>query len=750
MNVRDGDILPLRETTLGNRSLAKKIKFRPRARLVATLGADLISSDTVALIELVKNSFDADAKHVLIRFTGPLVAGEGSVEVLDDGHGMTAAVVESAWFEPATSFKRKRTRSESKRRRLLGEKGVGRFAAARLGHTLHLVTRRAADARETVLDVDWRRFSAESYLDEIEVDVDLRRATTLTTDGTLGDLWKAFGKRKHSESGTLLRMSPLGEDWGKVEFEELRRGLSRLVSPFTKHRDFHVRLDVPAPLDAFSKEVSFPELLERPRYTAEGSVAKNGKFSLTLRYHNGRAIVRRTDGTWKVGKGDSDFSGRAVKNPEDKESVRAPVCGPLRLQFRVWDRETKDLEPLADQLNTRVRDLREDLDEAAGINVFRDGFRVLPYGEPGNDWLHLDSRRVQNPTLRLSNNQIVGYVVVGSDSNPRLRDQTNRQGLIENTAYADMQALLTAAITWVEEQRYDLRAPERLKRRKQRGLFDHTELDLLQEYARTELKSDKTLAQLIEKAKSRVSDADELAQEAIARYRRLANLGGLVDKVLHDSTTPLGNMRSEAHLGQIDLKPKLSELDGFGAKLLGRFDVIDQNGGQIAHVFRNLEAFGGRKPGHPQEVALEKIIKEAFGFYKTEIDETGTNVDLPSSSTVGRVEPGEIKQVISNLLDNAIYWLRHVPREQRRIRVSVRRPSEGRVQIEFTDSGPGVEKEVRERIFEPYFSTKPDGIGLGLAIAGEIVEDYYDGRLELLDRGPLDGATFRITLNKRV
>src|SRR5438270_13826122 len=104
-----------------------------------------------------------------------------------------------------------------------------------------------------------------------------------------------------------------------------------------------------------------------------------------------------------------------------------------------------------------VTAVREDLDQAAGLSVYRDGFRVLPYGEPRNDWLRLDLRRVQNPTLRLSNNQNVGYVLISAEANPALRDQSNREGLIENQAFEDLRDLVLLALKELEVRRYDVR-----------------------------------------------------------------------------------------------------------------------------------------------------------------------------------------------------------------------------------------------------------------------------------------------------
>jgi HSP90 family molecular chaperone len=122
--------------------------LRPRARIMKTLGSELISNDAVALIELVKNSYDAEASRVLISFVGPLLPGQGRIDVFDDGFGMSLDVVRGAWMEPATPGKRQTTNSGVKSRRVLGEKGIGRFAAMRLASELELITRARGSTRE--------------------------------------------------------------------------------------------------------------------------------------------------------------------------------------------------------------------------------------------------------------------------------------------------------------------------------------------------------------------------------------------------------------------------------------------------------------------------------------------------------------------------------------------------------------------------------------------------------------------------
>ena len=88
-----------------------------------------------------------------------------------------------------------------------------------------------------------------------------------------------------------------------------------------------------------------------------------------------------------------------------------------------------------------------------GISVYRDGFRIWPYGEPYDDWLRLDQRRVNNPVVRLSNNQVVGFVEISADGNPDLTDQTNREGLFNNQAFTDLRRLIHFVMQTLEAER---------------------------------------------------------------------------------------------------------------------------------------------------------------------------------------------------------------------------------------------------------------------------------------------------------
>jgi hypothetical protein len=423
-------------------------RIRPRARIMRTLGDELISSEVVAVIELVKNSWDADATRVLVRLNPPLQVGSGGIDVLDDGVGMAEQTVLGAWLEPATGFKRAQTRSEETGRRVLGEKGIGRFAVSRLADELELITRRSGEASETRAIFEWRAFDdPDAYLDEIPILVESSDAVDVAPGGLIEVLWgdSPAPSSDRLSRGTILRMTELRTGWQRQQIAELRQGLARLMSPFLFESDvseptFRILLEAPEGFDDLTGRVEPPDALRAPHYRLSAAFSADGAWSGTM-------SIRGVDSEQLI----SGNLGTAE---------RPPACGPFRLELRVWDRDQASMSELAGRFGTKAARVREDLDNAAGVNVYRDGFRVLPYGERGDDWLHLDSRRVNNPTLRLSNNQVAGYVLISADANPELRDQTNREGLIDNQAFEDLRLAVREMIARLEGARYDARPRE--------------------------------------------------------------------------------------------------------------------------------------------------------------------------------------------------------------------------------------------------------------------------------------------------
>lgn len=739
--------------------------LRPRARLLRTLGEELISNEVVAVIELVKNAYDADATNVLIKFIGPLEIGTGAIEIIDNGHGMELETIKTVWMEPATPSKRGEHRFSLKyKRRVLGEKGIGRFASSRLADELEVITRKSDSSAEVYGLFDWRQFDDEDkYLDEVIVLWDERAPREVGKGGVIERFCQRDDSSRRSDEsfdhGTILRMSGLKQKWERQHFESLIRALTRLISPHLRKSKnsaqdpgFEVELELPDEFSEYSRKVEQPAILRHPHYSIVGNIDSDGRYSLSYRVlsrgiddsHKGQLVrINAGNGKYEL----RDFNEKELFAKNMTEDTRSLECGPLELEIRVWDRD--DLGNVLQMTSSTITDVRRDLDAVAGINIYRDGFRVLPYGEPQDDWLRLDLRRVQNPTMRLSNNQIYGVVHISAESNPRLHDQTNREGLDHNQALQDLRDILTGVLSRLETMRHQAR-PRRDSDKPVGGLFEPFDFGRLAEHLSSQKPPDKTGIDIINETERKFNSQLKEIQTVLARYQRLATLGQLIDHVLHEGRQPIAAINNESVLGLEELD-KPDEIRG---NLLittrTRFTNIRSAGGVLATAFKRMEPFGGRKRGRPSQLYMEAILDDAIAIFSDEIRKKDVLVERTQTQTLVRVDHAELQEVFINLLQNSLYWLGQVSKQDRKIKVSFERKATDEVDIVFSDSGPGIPEEIREQVFEPYFSTKPDGVGLGLSIVGEIVSDYYGGSLELLKSGPLNGASFLIRLRKRV
>lgn len=717
--------------------------LRPRARIMRTLGDELISNSIVAIIELVKNAYDADATRVLIQFT-QTNNGSECIEIIDNGHGMSLETVKKVWMEPATLFKRHFTRSEFGNRPVLGNKGIGRFAASRLADNLELITRRIGSSTEVVAFLDWREFDDETkYLDEIKVDWLEREPVEIRQEGHIETLWQRTAgdftmPGIELEHGTILRMENLKSQWTPELIQELRTGLARLVSPPVANnekvqREFIIRLREKHNLDATADDRILPNhLLKNPPYTLQGLVATDGTLDLQINLRDEGRVVYVND----------------LYKPTGGEVN----CGPFGIMLEVWDLDKGSLSHLLKN-GVTLKDVRSTLSTAAGISIYRDGFRVMPYGEPFNDWLRLDNRSRQNPTLRLANNQIIGFIAISAESNPELKDQSNREGIVEGPAMDDLRNILRIVLSHIESERYKARRSKGKgakdkdnNRHDEGGIFEGLDFVNIMEFAQKKHPEDVELIKALEEKENVLKLRLRRFKEVLSRYRRLSSLGQLIDGVLHEGRTPIGIIKNEAILGKLDITgPPEAEC----LEVLNRFTVIEEQTSLLSDLFNRIEPFSGRKSGNPVVCDLEILIRQSANVLHWKFKEQKAKISIPSTSTKLLVVKSEIQEILVNLLDNSLHWLTEKPESEREIVVEVGRLGENSVEIIVSDSGKGVPLEDRDFIFDPYFSKKPNGVGLGLTIIGEIVNDYYGGRLELLDDGPLNGATFRIILNGR-
>ncbi len=674
---------------------------------------------------MVKNSYDADSPIVEITFNGIVKERQegkkikkyidktdASIVIYDEGKGMDFHTIETAWMEPATNFKKKNENQNTKRK-FTGEKGIGRFASAKLASKLDLITKQK-DSDEIVVHFNWDDFSDEdNYLENISVNWEIRQSTEI------------------KNSGTILKLNNLNNDWEEEKIRELRVTLSRLLNPIVPTEDFLISVNLPDGLDeSLNGFIERPETLNKPDYYIKGSISENG------RPENFQFFSRNKGKEESIDFLDKDF---LLKDPQ-----RHSIAGKFSFEFRIWNRDLDSIKRLSKEINSTTKNVKQDLDDLAGISIYRDFFRVFPYGQKHDDWLRVDMRRVNNPTLRLSNNQIIGYISISSDGNPLLKDQSNREGIVDGQAFKDVREFIFMILNEIEQRRFQER-PRKNQKQSISGesLFEKFSLRSISNLVKEKAPDQKEILEAVERKDVEINESVAKVQEVISRYRRLTSLGQLIDAIVHDGNNYLNKIDLQSNLITKSLRKPVTDK----VEIKNLVDNIQGLRKDFAQLFRRIEPFGGRQRGRPKKIIVEDVIKNQFLLYHTELSRLNIYYDISDTKHIVTIDEAELGIIFMNLIQNSIYWLENVMNE-RKIAVEVSKSDE-KLTVIFSDSGPGIKLGTEEDIFEPYFSTKPDGIGLGLAIVGELISEY-NGELMLINNGILDGATFKITFSYRV
>ncbi|MBY5894896.1 sensor histidine kinase [Rhizobium leguminosarum] len=728
-----------------------QLRFQPRARIIRTIGDQLISGAEAAVIELVKNSYDADATFVRIEFHPPLQGEGGRVAVSDDGHGMSLDDIRLKWMEPATSSKTKIRLSRTKARKMMGSKGIGRFAAAKLGGTMSLMsTVETEGGLQSVLipELDWSIFSEDRYLSEIAIDYLLQPGIGST--------------------GTTIEILNLTENWSPDRLRRLHLELRRLLSPLDDDQgaDFAIYLDlshVTVETAGFDGEALFEEasgtansgdvteisadtdkyrvrplpILRACDYELEGSFDGNGTFS-------GKFQIRR------AGRGSEQIT-LEVPLHEDEESP-----GPFSVHLFLFDRETeavKNSMRVAGMGELSAKQARQFIDNISGIAIYRDGFRVRPYGDPENDWLALDSRRVQNPSLKIGHNQVAGFVTVEGQDRSNLVERSSREGFEDNASFERLARLVTTLLTdVVEPKRYKFRSDTGLSRGKSTTFDEVREL--------TELKKIRSLIPKLEPSEREAAEKiiDQQSASLLSRIDDLqerqrileakSSLGAIVGQILHDGAPRATYVLKTAERMQKGFQ-SLFSIGKLATVTRDEFSSVSipgliREGHHLSDLFQSLRPLAGAKRGQPKIFQPRTVIGRAAFLFES----SGIPINISQSDELIELigYPDDLSTALINLIGNAVYWLENAKVENPRIEISVSRNGpNGRIFVE--DNGPGIPDEFAEHIFDVAFSLKEDGTGLGLNIAREALERSAGTLLYHMEHD--GGAKFEINFPAR-
>ncbi len=773
--------------------------FRIAARTIVQLGAELISSDAISFYELIKNAFDAGSprvdidivvriEHQTYMFSRDKIvseqlknrirrAEEGTlskmrssvlpqidrsapevdeleeeisnadswsklidtldeanyIKIDDSGTGMSLKDLEDIFLTVGT---RSRLKEREKLRRrfagqergkegfrpILGEKGIGRLSAMRLGSRLRVITSQKGEERWNVLEIDWNLFSKES--EELVGDIDIRP--------------RVGGKKDdRDESGTLMWIYGLNANWNETRLKKIAaEEFSKLTDPFTP------RLRYPISLRFNGEPVRIPRfekiLFESAHAHVKAKyIIEDGNPNLAGKVNYSMRIREKTFSLDLV-----DLQG--ITSGLSQESLKS--LGPFSLEFYWFNRQAlKAIDGIGDR--RRVQELVGNW--AGGLMVFRDGFRVNPYGSPDDDWLDLDRRALASGGYKVNRRQIVGKVDISSLENSSLMDQTNREGLRDceekevlikllkhvlevqfraflNNVDAEVQARIPVTFedledrVGTEEQR--IRRSLKLLRMKYPQVKKDKEIFI-------------SIEDSIEKIRRLMGEAQELAdsfESGQAKLLNLAGLGLMVEIVAHEL-----NRATQHALGILGTRDRVKEK----REMADLFSTLEAQLKTLQKRLRILDPMSTAGRQVKEKFDLIGWVEEILASHEAQFERHRIKYTIevkPGRKATGfqvKMVKGMIAHIFENILINSVYWLK-----QKRItekgfspEISVTIDTKER-EIRITDNGPGVPIERKEEIFQPFVTTKPpgEGKGLGLYISREIAK-YHNAKLYMSD-----------------
>lgn len=668
--------------------------FKPRARLMSQLGEQLIKDENIAVLELIKNSYDADAQNVKIIMSNVENPNEGKIVIEDDGDGMSFETVKNCWMEPGTDNKEKKLEEmlakdiRSKLNRLpMGEKGIGRFGVHKLGNKITLITK-ASNSKEVYIEIDWTRFNSSEYLSDVPIKVIEREST--------GSFLNS------SSTGTRIIIEKLKVKWTRGKTRMLYRSINSLNSPFKAIDSFNVEFDID------NKEwikglIKYEDIKDYVLFKATMTISKDKIKNYEYHFIPWKCMK-------KIDKRDDIIPEidmiHEVKKLSDN-GKRTKELKPIDLsEFEIGDIEIEllsfDLDSNILKMGVKdIQGLKTYLSTNGGIFVYRDNIRIYESGE--NDWLGLEANRINSPGDKISNNLILGSVNIDRKTSSDLREKTNREGFIEDAAYNVFKEAIGFAVGKFERDR----AMDKQFLRKYYGATSKSE-PVIAEVEKIREKIDRKLTD--EKLKNEIigclSNIEKDYKHITEVYQKSSSVGLSMNVVLHEIDKIISELKhaiiAEKTSDRIQtLVKRLGSLtDGYASVIKSKsIKIIDLK----KIIMQSLFMVDFRLQAHGVQV-IKKFIE------KDEVFKIKGNDSLIASSIV-------------NIIDNSIWWLQYAKVKNKQLYFDITRDIPGYIAVVIADNGKGFTIPT-EMATKPFITDKPNGMGLGLHLASELMSQH--------------------------
>lgn len=678
-----------------------KHTFAITPRVIAHLGEDLIKNENIALVELVKNSYDAQATFCEVEFF--FIGDELSkITITDDGVGMDLDTIENAWLVIGTDNKKKQLEHPSSGRLPLGEKGIGRLGVHKLGRKIHIQTHKFG-YNEVVIDIDWTKLEKANSIDDFPIQVTEQIPSSLPIP-----------------HGTKITISDLKGDWNRRKLRNVYRDLASLNSPFNERTDSFV-VEVKSNTNVFEGLPPIADILKVAMYRGhcviDGDEIKDFYYQFTpwesLSNIQGRE-VRALSEEDKYLKRRKDIATSRNRNKIVLEdfSLSDYKIGKIILDFFIFEKDTA----VFSFMNMERTILNSYLRENSGVRVYRDGVRIYNYGEKDSDWLSLDLNRLKRAGDNISNNIIIGSVGISRRESTDLKEKTNREGFIENEAYFAFVDAVTYALDLITRYR------NTDKRR------------LINVYKKDKRVIEPVLSDLnsaVEIIKDKVSD--EKAREDILHYLNRVN-----DQYIEVRDILIRSANAGLNLGGVihDMEKQVDAL--ISCIENNNFESVKNIALNLEHIISGYTVFLKKtsiKTTNVSTIVSAVIDNNKFRFadHRIKIYSNRKNVDFEA-----KLSQTESIGALTNLIDNSIYWVSQSRQDDRKIYVYITDEIDNYISIVVCDNGCGF-KMPPEQALRPFITGKPlnTGMGLGLHIAHEVMQ-AMKGKLLILDAKEID------------
>ncbi|MFI5253268.1 MAG: ATP-binding protein [Bacteroidota bacterium] len=721
------------------------LSFRADTHLMRVLGEELIATEKVGILELIKNSYDAHASFCKIRIENvPGLAKiseyeykypylEGPVIIIeDDGDGMDWFTIEEGWLRPASTIKtaiKERLKKEREQaiisgklgtyesllnklkkehggRLPLGEKGVGRFATRRLGRNLTIRTKVKANEYEYVLNIDWDTFDKR----ELDGPKDL--------DSVGISLFREKPSRNYGKnnSGTqiIVWRSREGFELTEASIKELNRTILQLKSPFKSPGEFVVQLECPQVTDLDTSLIT--EEFEST-FSFDGIVDSDGVCDLELKFKPPRSVPMIAETIHRP-----SFD---LKSGEDIYwNGRKPECGPFYVHLDIWYRTTPWIEG-------KTKELTDYLDNFGGVAIYRDGLNIFSSAEGTLlDWLNLSVRHIKRG-LRISYYAMLGSVDIEQGNNITLIDKTNREGMLKNTAFQDLSHLIRSIILFIENiyvgKRDDynkltgdvVRDPEKLT------TISKEASAIIGSIAENyDLKKDPF--DLIAKIGKKSTEKEHLVNLASSLKKLQSSLIAIEevqDLLTEQAGYGLAVAISVHEISKLttDFYNQVIEFSKAGKLNKDKIDTLNKAAASLKSELRRLGPLRAIKTEIPITFNVIKSVQFAVAVHRRKLEKSEIEVKTnfkKGFEIFGRF--GALNQVFSNLLSNSRYWLDENKTRNKQILIDL---DEDYKTILFADNGPGIDDSILPHLFQVGYSLKKPPSGLGLYICKYYMHD---------------------------